>query len=58
MKAHMPHAKLAVAALQLALPIRAQGERRVSAPDRMLPDVWEWYRLLGERTGKAGHALP
>ena len=38
-KAHVPEAELTVRAPQLRLPVGAQRERRVTATDRVLPEV-------------------
>jgi hypothetical protein len=45
-KAHIPKSQFVVAAPQMALPVGAQRDGRVVAPDRVLPEVRERRRRV------------
>ena len=51
-KAHVPEAELMVRAPQLRLPVGAQRERRVTATDRVLPEVRQRQRRRLQRAAE------
>ncbi|WP_318013098.1 hypothetical protein [Mesorhizobium sp. BH1-1-4] len=53
MKTDVAKAELVVRPAHLRLPIRAQGERRVAATDRMFPEVGEFLALDAEIAAKS-----